>query len=264
MLAMAAGRLCVVGDVHGHLAELRRALQAAALIDACGDWTGGTACLAVLGDLMDRGPDGVGVLDLLMRLQWQAEAAGGKAVTLLGNHEVLFVGARRFGYEPTETRGGSFLQDWQRLGGTQSDMDTCTDAHAAWLESLPAMTLAHDHLLVHADSLFYMDLGATVDAVNARVRDLMRTSDRAELLEFLRLFSARHAFHGADGLHYLDQFLEQFGGNRVVHGHTPIARVAEQPPESVNGPLIYADGRCVNVDPGLYLGGSGFVYEATL
>src|SRR5688500_12533196 len=90
-------RLCIVGDVHGYVRELRRGLERAGLIDADARWVGGQACLAVLGDLMDRGPDGVGVVTLLMRLQDEAAEQGGNVTVLLGNHEVLFVGAERFG-----------------------------------------------------------------------------------------------------------------------------------------------------------------------
>jgi hypothetical protein len=92
----------------------------------------------------------------------------------------------------------------------------------------------------------------------------VHTNEPERLLAFLRVFSDRAAFQGSDGPTKCRAFLERFGGRRVVHGHTPIARMSEQPPESVTGPLIYADGLCVNVDPGLYLGGPGFVYEATL
>jgi hypothetical protein len=256
-------RLCIVGDVHGYLSELARGLETAGLVDDQQHWVGGQATLAVLGDLMDRGPNGAGVVEFLMRLQREASQDGGKVITLLGNHEVLFIGARRFGSQPTESRGGSFLNDWERLGGQPSDMDGIDDERLAWLENLPAMALEQDHLLVHADSLLYADYGSSVDEVNRRIREVMQTDDRALLLNFLRTFSARFVFHGDEGPARADQFLERFGGSRIVHGHSPIARVAEQPPESVTGPLVYAEGRVINVDPGLYLGGPGFVYQAT-
>jgi len=260
---MAARRLCIVGDVHGHLHQLQRGLHGAGLVDSQQRWAGGGACLAVLGDLLDRGPDGIGVVNLLMRLQQEAAVHGGSVITLLGNHEVLFIGARRFGRLPTETRGGSFFDAWLRLGGRAEDMTAMGDEQMRWLETLPAMALEQEHLLVHADSLLYADYGASVDEVNSNLRTLVSTDRRDELLAFLRAFSTRFAFQGAGGASNLNQFLERFGGQRLVHGHTPIARVAEQPAEGVTGPLVYAEGRCVNVDPGLYLGGPGFVFEAT-
>ena len=42
-----------------------------------GAWSGGRASLWLLRDYVDRGPDGVGVIELIMRLQEQAADAGG-------------------------------------------------------------------------------------------------------------------------------------------------------------------------------------------
>jgi hypothetical protein len=42
-----------------------------------------------LGDLLDRGADSRKVMDLLMRLQGEAHAAGGQLHVLLGNHEAM-------------------------------------------------------------------------------------------------------------------------------------------------------------------------------
>ena len=65
------GSTWVVSDVHGHLADLRERLEHAGLVD--GDrWVGDDAVLWVLGDLVDRGPDGIGVVHFVRGLQQQA------------------------------------------------------------------------------------------------------------------------------------------------------------------------------------------------
>lgn len=69
------GPLFVVGDVHGYLDELFAALGEQGLIDADGNWAAGNARLWFLGDFTDRGPDGIGVIDLVMRLSAEAAAA---------------------------------------------------------------------------------------------------------------------------------------------------------------------------------------------
>ena len=89
----------VVGDVHGHREELVDALRAEGLVDDEGAWSGGERHLWFLGDFVDRGPDGVGAIDLVMRLQEQAADAGGQVETLLGNHEILALGMYHFGDE---------------------------------------------------------------------------------------------------------------------------------------------------------------------
>ena len=47
----------------------------------------------------------------------------------------------------------------------------------------------------------------------------------------------------------------------MLCGHTPISTMLRCTPRKVDGPWIYAGGKCVNVDGGMSLGGSGFVYR---
>src|SRR6478735_10141986 len=86
-----------VGDAHGFRREVTTALREAGLVDADANWAGGDAEVWFTGDLLDRGPDGVGVIEDLMRWQPQAEATGGRVASVLGNHDVLALAVRRFG-----------------------------------------------------------------------------------------------------------------------------------------------------------------------
>jgi tetratricopeptide (TPR) repeat protein len=82
-----ASRIVAVGDVHGAYDRFVANLQATGLVDKDLKWAGGTAHLVQTGDLLDRGPDSRKVMDLLMALEPQAEAAGGRVHALIGNHE---------------------------------------------------------------------------------------------------------------------------------------------------------------------------------
>lgn len=84
-----AARVVAVTDVHGAYAELRSILRRAAIIDEQDRWRGGDAHLVSAGDMLDRGADSRRVLDLLMRLEQEASAAGGAVHVLLGNHELM-------------------------------------------------------------------------------------------------------------------------------------------------------------------------------
>jgi hypothetical protein len=84
-----AARLLAVADVHGAYDELVAVLQRAGAVDAKVAWSGGRTTLVQTGDTTDRGADVRKVLDLLMRLEREAKAAGGQVITLLGNHEVM-------------------------------------------------------------------------------------------------------------------------------------------------------------------------------
>ncbi len=84
-------RLVVVPDVHGAYTELTALLQRVRLIDGNLKWTGRSATLVQLGDVIDRGARSRECLDLLMALERQAPKTGGKVIPLLGNHEVMNV-----------------------------------------------------------------------------------------------------------------------------------------------------------------------------
>ena len=253
-----ASRIYVIGDIHGQLEKLIRLLRSAELVDDSLSWIGGTAKLWFMGDFFDRGPDGVAAVDLVMRLQQEAQIAGGRVESLLGNHEVLILAAQRFGEQSAGGPGGTFLTSWKYNGGQDADMAKLTSRHIEWIISLPAMAHVGDWLFVHADATFYTHYGSSIEEVNRAFKTLLQSDNAAAFDQLLDEFSARRAFEDkhADGAEQAARFLRTFGGQRLIHGHTPIRDT-----KPVTAPLIYANGLCVNVDGGMYLGHPGFLYE---
>jgi len=84
-------RVVAFADVHGAYEELTTLLRATGVVDAEMRWAGGRAHLVSLGDLLDRGADSRKLMDLLIRLQGEAAAAGGRVHVVLGNHEAMNV-----------------------------------------------------------------------------------------------------------------------------------------------------------------------------
>jgi hypothetical protein len=251
----------VIGDVHGHIEKLARLLQTVQLIDAAHAWTGGTATLWFIGDLVDRGPDSIAVLDLVMRLQIEAVAVGGTVTSLLGNHEMLLLAAYRFGRRSTGL-GSTFLTRWKSNGGKRKDLARLTLQHLNWMAKLPAMALIDDYLLMHADAPLYIQCGHTVDEVNSVFNQLLSKSDALAWEEMLEDFARRGSFlHPGSGTDFAQRVLGIFGGRKLVHGHTPINIMRSCSPQKVDCPWIYADDHCVNIDGGIFLGGPGFVYQ---
>ncbi len=82
-------RVVAFGDIHGDVDVLTKVLIGTGVVDDDLNWQGGRTHLVSTGDLIDRGDKGRQVLELLMRLEGEAAAAGGKVHVLLGNHEAM-------------------------------------------------------------------------------------------------------------------------------------------------------------------------------
>ncbi|MBE0691297.1 MAG: metallophosphoesterase, partial [Anaerolineae bacterium] len=163
-----------IGDIHGHYDRCLDLLQDAGLIDATHHWAGADATLVFIGDYVDRGPDGIAVIDLVMRLQTEAARADGHVIALLGNHDLILALAYRFGR-------GAFQEWWLSAGGIASDLARVTGTHLHWLLNRPSMVLLDDRLYVHADAELYYDYGLTLTAVNQKLDQIIRGNNVSNL-----------------------------------------------------------------------------------
>jgi len=221
-----------IGDVHGCLDQLRAALQSAGFADEEDRWLAGNARLWFLGDLTDRGPNGVGVIELVMSLQQQAAQAGGEVGCLLGNHELMLLTAhlatgRRLRLLDADRAGDPhtvFRERWLGNGGKSADSLRINATHLAWIAGLPALAMVGEHLLMHADALGYREYGENIDEVNAAIGAVLAdTTGLDELDRLTHVLTKRFALDIA--------------------------------PSAVTGPLVYAGGYAVNLDTGVFLGG---------
>ena len=251
----------VIGDVHGQYEKLVRSLRDAELITGDLRWSGADSALWLIGDLVDRGPDGIKVIDLAMRLEREAAAAGGSAKTLIGNHDILLLAAFHFGDWPRKRRTESFAAIWERNGGNLEDLALLDGPQVTWLSNLPAMTHCGPYLLTHGDTMLYCRYGGSVADLNESFWHILQTMDPVAWYRLLSEFGEHRVFTSTTGPRRAQEFLDQFGGKRIVHGHTPVSRITGEEASGVTAPLIYADGLCIDVDGGMYLGGPGFVYR---
>ena len=218
-------RTYAIGDCHGQLALLRAAHTRIAADRA---QTGDAAALVVhLGDLVDRGPDSAGVVELLRA----GIAAGAPWAVIKGNHDRLFT---QFLNDPKWHDPGLRAEhSWlhPRLGGSatlasygvrnaadrpiapvHADAVAAVPAiHRRFLEGLPLWLLRGEVLFVHAG------IRPGVDMLAQAEDDLVWI--RAPFLEDRR-------DHGV----------------LVVHGHTALAEAAHY-------------GNRVNLDSGAAYGG---------
>lgn len=109
-------RVVAVGDLHGDYGHYLETLEAAGLVDRRGKWSGGATHLVQTGDIPDRGPDTVKIIEHLAGLDKQARRKGGRVHNLIGNHEAMNVyGDLRYvsegEYRAFETRKSAALRD---------------------------------------------------------------------------------------------------------------------------------------------------------
>ncbi|MFG2974800.1 metallophosphoesterase [Streptomyces sp. NPDC048331] len=271
------GPLYVVGDVHGYLDELVTELHAQGLIDSERRWSAGNARLWFLGDFTDRGPDGIGVIDLVMRLSAEAAAAGGYCKALMGNHELLLIGAKRFGDTPVVSGAGTatFQAAWLLNGGQRTDMERLQDVHLQWMSRLDAAVLEEGHLLLHSDTTAYLDYGDSIEDVNDTIHELLNRGDADITWDLFRKFTKRFAFRDeGTGPAAVRELLDTYGGSRVVHGHSPIPYLLGEVgtedgddargPEAVDGPHVYAEGLAIAMDGGVTMAGKLLVVQLPL
>jgi hypothetical protein len=168
-------RVVAFADVHGAYSELTALLQSQDVIDADLRWSAGKTHLVSLGDLLDRGADSRKVMDLLMRLQTEAAAAGGQVHVVVGNHEAMNVlGDLRYairgefaayiGDEDPATRDARRKEFLARQPGrTEADFDKLfppgyfgqrrllgpDGQYGKWLLAQPAAIVVNDTVYMH-------------------------------------------------------------------------------------------------------------------
>jgi hypothetical protein len=248
----------VIGDLHGHYAQYESLLLQAGIIDQNLNWATQEDQLWLVGDIFDRGKQAAACLDLTIKIQQQAAGAGGFVQCLMGNHELMFLAARKFvGTKVSKQMN----QQWLYWGGQESELLNIKNHHIEWLHQLPAMAKVGDQLLIHGDNLSYVNYGSTIDQVNDYFLKLMDSNDARLWKRVLGEFSDRGAFDlGINGPRQAQLLLKMYEANGLIHGHTPIAEALGTDPLLVNTARIYANGQCCNVDGGIYLGANGFVY----
>jgi serine/threonine protein phosphatase 1 len=122
------GQVFAIGDVHGQAAALAATLDAIAAVPRQGP----SRRLVFLGDLIDRGPDSLGTIDLAMQARERAQVD--EVVILPGNHELMMIDAL---LEP-----GAFMTDWLHNGGAALILEAQPDCKTHSLEELAEIARA--------------------------------------------------------------------------------------------------------------------------
>lgn len=253
-------RIVAVGDVHGDYDNYIKVLEQAEVINRRGRWIAGNTHLVQLGDVPDRGPSTDKIIAHLMKLENQAEKAGGRVHALFGNHEAMnILGDLRYvhpgEYEALTSRRSQSLLDkyYKRVVdylSAQPDGPVIDEAFREnWLKQHPPGYVEHRQYwhpegefgewvtghngLVRINRTLFVhggigpaQLAFTISAINEQLRDELRNPTRPES----KLVDTEDGPLWYRGLsqaetlasaEHLERVLAHFDVDRIVVGHTP-------------------------------------------
>ena len=240
-------RVVAVGDVHGDYGQLVAVLQTAKLIDDNGNWTGGKTHLVQTGDVLDRGSESRKCMDLLMRLEQQAAAAGGAVHALIGNHEAMniygdlrYVAPAEFAAYRDENsekvRAEAFHKErpsddrahWEAqhpLGYFEHRQQLAASGlYGKWILSHDAAIKINDTLFLHA-GISPKYASSKISDINRRVRDELKNSEKLNggiVTDVDGPLWYRGLAQGDEAqlADHVERVLKNFGVSRIVVGHT--------------------------------------------
>ena len=227
-----------ISDVHGMRPALDALLKGAGVVDSGGRWAAGNALLIVVGDSIDKGPQSLEVLDEWMALSAQADAAGGRVVHTLGNHEAEFLASPDDSHKAAE-----LYAELQARGMPVTELTDPAKPYGKFLTGMPLAARVGRWLFCHAGlypgpnwAKFSSAAGAALSAGSYGDPLLSADDSILESHDWWKDSAARAA---------LEARLEADGMYGLVQGHQPKAYGFPNRIGSMDG------GRLVKIDNGM-------------
>jgi hypothetical protein len=211
-----------LSDVHGGYDRLVTLLLRNGLLSRVptsptdAHWGAAGASLVVAGDLIDKGPASLGVIDLLMALEADAKAMGGHVVVTLGNHEAEFLVA------PTNAKASSadgIDPELAAIGELPTTLASGGDARGAWLRRLPFGARVGSWFFAHAGDTGGRAFDVLASALRAAVM-AHPSYDDPEIVGTSSLLESR-AWYTSPAT--APQAATALGVKHIVFGHDPSA-----------------------------------------
>jgi hypothetical protein len=261
-------RIVAVADIHGAYTAFVELLGRTGLVSDDLVWTGGKSHLVVVGDIVDRGPGSRAALDLLMRLESEAHASGGRVHVLLGNHELMvltadlrYVTSEEFkAFAPDETpamRDAAFRSLAMHDQTDRASFDTAyppgyfalrsafspSGQYGRWLLEKPLALVLNDTAFVHG-GLPAGDTRLTLDYINGNLhRQIKDYAVHLHALERAGIILPTDDSSGhLDRLEAYRQQLERTGGAWPGNTEIDAMRLADLYDATIfgaDGPLWY-------------------------
>lgn len=233
-------QMLVLSDIEGNFEAFKLMLTSAKVMGPDFEWTYGKGHLVLLGDFFDRGLNVTECLWLIYKLEYEAEAAGGKVHFILGNHEVMNMSGY-FDYVRNK-----YKENAQIL---EEDYSLWFDANSElgrWLRTKNAVEKIGDYVFCHGGiSPTLADTRLSLNDINRIARDNLGKS-----VDEIQDSLARIIFDTQNGIFWyraaaknklteteVDKILRFAGAKRMVIGHTLVPDV-----------MALYDGRIVCTD----------------
>ena len=226
-----ADEIFALSDPHGGYAALGALLQSNHLISGFSSdwknassvkWTGGGAILVVAGDLIDKGPESLGVIDLLRAVERQAAATGGRVVVTMGNHEAEFLA------DPENNKATSTGKDAEGIdrelkarGVDPKELAHGRDAEGRgkWLLSLPFGVRIKKWFFAHSGNT----AGDSLPSLEKRLRHSIDNNGYGDkdITGNDSILEAQGWYGNQDKDSTGKKYADALGVNHIVFGHDP-------------------------------------------
>lgn len=252
-----ATEINAVGDLHGDLTVTIRLLTAAGLISSSTPfhWTGGTKVLVVLGDVIDKGMNGLAIIDLLSSIEPEARAAGGQVIVTLGNHEAEFLA------DPSDSKTLVFQTELMNKGLDPERVAAGETKYGAWLTTRPLAAMVDGWFFSHAGNTENRTLQQLTTKYQTVVEDHLSASGRAGFYDPAILGKnsilegqAWWAGSSVPASDVIDANLVALPAEHLVFGHEPgdVAFADDPQGERSKGDMVQRyDGRVFLIDVGM-------------
>lgn len=240
--------VAAISDIHGQYDIMLKLLKENKIVNQNGNWIYGEGHLVITGDIFDRGDRVIDIVWFLIRLERQANRAGGKVHTLIGNHEWMVLNSDiRYIHKKYRYTSSRFRRPYGELFGPSSFLGD-------WIRSKPIYIKINDMAFVHggiSEELFeYMPIDSVNSLYYERVLNGPEDPDD-EIANFLKnaygpMWYRGYAYKGEFDRKRTDQILEKMNAKRIIVGHSSVPEIV-----SIHG------NRIIFIDANIKLGKRG-------
>jgi Calcineurin-like phosphoesterase len=218
-------------------------------------WTAGRSIVVFMGDLIDKGPRVMDVLDFVPALRHAAQAGGGQVFSVMGNHEAEFLA------DPSSEKSEEFSAALKSRAIAPSDVAACRGAVGEFLCTEPFALRIRDWFFSHGGdthgqtlATLSADLQSGVDAAGFATPALLADDSLLEARLGEKGENGRpwvESAPGHDARALLQAYTQALGVKHIVQAHQHAAIAFADGVRRKKGQMFQRDGLLFLVDTGM-------------